>query len=126
MKKRKRSERTLQFQRHWLEAFEQKIPVEKAAKEWGISAQWAYKLIHELEEEMGLKYDALLYSPHSEHVVFGRKHLQKVYPIDFSAFQEEFRNTISSMDKTLGLMGETVDNWPEIPSLTPEREEICV
>ena len=122
----KQSERSLQFERHCVEHLKAGMNVREMAVKYGLSESHCYKLIHKLEDKMGLTKNSLLHHPHAEHVVLERKELKKVHPIDFSAFQEEFRNTISSMDKSLGLMDKTLNDWPEIPSLTPEREEICV
>lgn len=119
----KKSERSLRFKRRYYDWFQSGGDVKTIADHHGLSQRHSYVLIHELEDEMGLPRGTLLPRPHAEHAVLERKELKKVDPINFSAFQEEFRTTIDSMDKTLGLMGETLDNWPENPSLTPEREE---
>ena len=118
----KKSERALKFKKDYLEHFEKGGTVKELTDKIGLSQRHAYNIIHEIENEKGLPKGTLLPKPHAEHIVLDRKELKKTEPINFSAFQEEFRTAVSSMDKTLGLMEETLDTWPEIPNLEKGEE----
>ncbi len=113
----KQGERSLQFKKHYLELREADKTVHEIADSFGLSDSYAYKLIRELSEEMGVPYESLLIQPHRDPIILGSdKVVKPVKPVDFSGFEQEFRETISSFDKTIYQMDKVLKNWPEMPA----------
>lgn len=81
-----------------------------------LSHRHAYKLIHDLADEMGVPYESLLNHPHSAHIVMGSgKVMKPVKRVDFSGFEKEFREGASAFDKTLHQMDKILEEWPVMP-----------
>lgn len=108
-----KSERSLQFKRHFIELREGGKSVKEIADSYNLSRSHAYSLVRELAVEMGVDYEALLTQPHSPGLYLGSgKLVQPVKAVDFSGFEKEFRNGISSFDKTIYQMDAVIKKWP--------------
>lgn len=113
----KQSERSLQFKKNYQEMREDGKTVQEIADFYGLSRSQAYRLIRQLAEELGVTYDSLLSQPHHPPIYLGSsKTVEPVKPVDFSAFQQEFRGTISKFDKTIYQMEKVLKEWPEVPA----------
>lgn len=113
----KQSERSLQFKKNYQEMREDGKTVQEIADFYGLSRSQAYRLIRQLAEELGVTYDSLLSQPHQPPIYLGSsKTVEPVKPVDFSAFQQEFRGTISKFDKTIYQMEKVLKEWPEVPA----------
>ena len=119
----KKSERSLRFKEHYLEHFEAGMSVKNSAELYSLSVPHAYSLIRELADEIGVPYESLIPHPHTEHVVGDRKELKRVDPINLSNFQNEFRATMSSIDKSLNVLNEMLKSWMDDIGLQDEEEE---
>lgn len=108
-----KSERSLQFKRHFTELREGGKSVKEIADLYNLSRSHAYSLVRELAVEMGVDYETLLTQPHSPGLYLGSgKLVQPVKAVDFSGFEKEFRNGISSFDKTIYQMDAVIKKWP--------------
>ena len=113
----KRSERSLQFKKNYLAMREDGKTVREIADFYGLSHSYPYDLLRELAEELGVKYKSLINQPHQPPIYLGPgKEVEPVKPVDFSAFQQEFRGTISQLDKTIYQMEKVLKEWPEVPA----------
>ena len=113
----KRSERSLQFKKNYLAMREDGKTVREIANFYGLSRSQAYRLIHKLAEELRVDYDSLINQPHQPPIYLGSgKTVEPVKPVDFSAFQQEFRGTISQFDKTIYQMEKVLKEWPDMPA----------
>ena len=115
-----KSERSLRFKENYLEEREKNKSVVQIADEYSISHRYAYGLIHELADEMGVPYESLIQKPHPTHPS-RRNAPSKLAKIDLSKFQKEFRSTISAMDKMNNQMKAIFDKLESIES--DEKEE---
>ncbi len=84
---------------------------------YDLSHSYAYDLVRELAEELGVPYSSLLNKPHSVHIfLVSGKAVEPVKPVDFTGFQEESRSTRSQLDKTINEMEKVLKQWPEMPA----------
>ena len=91
--------------------------IQEIADFYGLSHRHAYTLIRQLAEELNIPYDSMLYRPHRTHIYLGSgKVVEPAQPVDFSDFEREFREAISSFDKTLYQMNKILQEWPEMPA----------
>ena len=110
------SERSLRFKEAFLEMREKGLSVREIAESFGLSRVHAYNLIRKIAEEIGVDYHSLLDQPHSTHIRLGSDRIGeggKMKAVDFGAFEQEFRNGISSVDKAIYQMDNTLKAWPE-------------
>ena len=113
----KQSERSLQFKKNYQEMREDGKTVQEIADFYGLSRSHAYSLLRQLAEELGVTHDSLLPQPHRPPIYLGSgKAVEPVRPVDFSAFQQEFRGTISQFDKTIYQMEKVLKEWPDMPA----------
>ena len=112
----KQSERSFRFKKNYLVMREDGKSVQEIADYHNLSHGHAYKLIRELAEERGEPYESLLPQPHSAPIILGSgKLVEPVKPVDFSGFEQDFREGISSFDKTLYQMDKILKEWPAMP-----------
>lgn len=113
----KQGEHSLQFKKNYQEMREDGKTVQEIADFYGLSRSQAYRLIRQLAEELGVTYDSLLSQPHRPPIYLGSgKVVEPAKPVDFSAFQQEFRGTISQFDKTIYQMEKVLKEWPDMPA----------
>lgn len=112
----KPSERSFQFKKNYVEMRKSGKSVYEIAEIHHLSHRHAYKLIHDLADEMGVPYESLLNRPHSTHIMMGpSKMIKPVKRVDFSGFEKEFREGTSAFDRTLNQMDKVLEEWPAMP-----------
>ena len=118
-----KSERSLQFKKHFKENTEKGMSIPEMAKRYGLSGRHVYNIVRKIANDMGVSYDSLLQRNHSQHILANPSKHDRVAPIDLSEFRESSQATISSMDKTLKLMDQALRQWPAEPKLNKEEEK---
>ena len=120
----KQSERALQFKIHYIGHFEDGLTVKEISDLYGLSQAYAYTLIRQIADENDVPYESLIRRPHAEHVFAGRRELRSAKPIDPTLFQNEFRATISSIDKSVNFLNKMLEEWKDDVELRT-LEEVC-
>lgn len=111
----KQSERSFKFRKNYLNMRAEGMTVKEISGFYGISTRHAYNLLRKEAKELGISYESLIDRPHVPHLFRSDQLVKPAEPVDFSGFEKNYRESLSSFDKTIYQMDKILEDWPVMP-----------
>ena len=107
------SERSLQFKKNYLKLFGQGMSVAEIAEKYGVARCYAYSLIRQIADEVGVSYESLLYQPHTNPQPGPRVIASPTKLADFSLL-EEAQKILEFIEEAIrSLEQQVIQEWEE-------------